>query len=622
MEIGDGLRFGVLGQLKIVKEGEPVTIAAAKQRVALAALLLQPNSLVTRHELIDRIWANDLPVDPSASLHTHVARLRRALCGGRELIRTHDLGYSIQVTVETLDVLRFRRLVELAAEARARDDSRLEARLLREGLALWRGPALADVASESLHREVVPLLEEERLRAQERWFELSIRLGAPVEVIPDLQAAVDAHPTNERFWAQLILALSQGGRQAEALETYRRVRDLLRARLGLDPGPEIQQAHERVNAPSATPSPGAFQQGADVVVPAELPADTGAFTGRAAETQHLCTRMTRGRQPAIFAITGLGGVGKSALAIHAAHQLTDHFPDGQLYVDLHGATTDIEPLPPVEVLRRFLRSLGLAESAVPASVEEAAARFRSLTSGKRILVVLDNAGDAEQVRPLIPGGLGCGVIITSRRTLAPFGGVLHRSLDVLCERDAALLLSRLVGPERIEAEAEAATEVVRLCGGLPLALCIVAARLAARPAWSVAAMRDRLTSERHRLAELQMGDRAVRASFEMSYRDLARDGDGAAARLFRLLGTSDRADVGPEAAAALTGLPVERADELLEILVESRLLEPLGSGRYRMHSLLLLYARERAETLGPAHATTAHRRYGSREGGQPAGSVG
>ncbi|TDD02155.1 hypothetical protein E1294_51325 [Nonomuraea diastatica] len=207
--------------------------------------------------------------------------------------------------------------------------------------------------------------------------------------------------------------------------------------------------------------------------------------GREAELEHLCDHMICGRQrPTIFALSGCGGVGKSALAIHAAHQIAGHFPDGQLYVDLHGAITDIEPLQPAEALRRFLCSLGLAETAVPASVEEAAARFRSMTNGKRVLVVLDNARDAEQVRPLIPGGVGCGVIMTCRRTVAPFGGVVHRDLDVLSEQEAGLLLSRLVGPERVEAEPGAVASVVRLCGGLPLALCIVAARLAARPAWS------------------------------------------------------------------------------------------------------------------------------------------
>ncbi|MEU8360646.1 BTAD domain-containing putative transcriptional regulator [Nonomuraea sp. NPDC048882] len=606
-KIGDGLHFSVLGQLEIVRGGAPVIIAAAKQRVALVALLLQANNLVTRHELIDRIWANDLPVDPSASLHTHIARLRHALRGGRHLIRTHDLGYSIQASAETLDVLRFRHLVGSAAEVRSRDDAGQEAQLLREALALWRGPVLADVASESLHREVVPPLEEERLRAQERWFEVCIRLGEPVEVIPDLRAAVDAHPTHERFWAQLILALSLGGRQVEALETYRTVSELLHTELGLDPGPEIQQAHERINSSLSMVPQAPFQQATGCLVPAELPADTGAFTGRATEVERLCDHMIGGtRQPAIFAISGVGGVGKSALAIHAAHQITSHFPDGQLYVDLHGARVDIESPPPDEVLKRFLRSLGLAEAAVPASVEEAAARFRSMTSDKRVLVVLDNARDAEQVRPLIPGGLGCGVIITSRRTLAPFSGVVHRGLDVLAEEEAGLLLSRLVGPERIEAEPEAAASVVRLCDGLPLALCIVAARLAARPAWSVAALRDRLTSEPHRLAELQMGDRAIRASFEVSYRDLTRGCDGVdAARLFRLLGVFGCKDVGPEAVAALADLPVGRADELLESLVEGQLVEALGTGRYRMHDLLRLYARECAETFGTMPVTAA-----------------
>ncbi|MFI6738596.1 AfsR/SARP family transcriptional regulator [Nonomuraea sp. NPDC050451] len=618
MELDDEPRFRVLGQLEVVRRGSPVTVAAAKQRVALAALLLQANHLVTRDELIERIWGSEPPANPFASLYTHMARLRRTLRGGRELIRTHDLGYSIQVTPETLDVLRFRRLTELAAEARTRDDAARETRLLREALAMWRGPVLADVASASLHRDVVPILEEERLRAQERWFEVSISRGEPAEVIPDLQAAVDAHPSHERFWAQLMVALSRAGRQSEALRTYRKVRDLL-GELGLDPGPRIQQARRDITAPpepapdppprrpaDAAPRPAAAPAFVPVERPAELPADNGAFTGRAADVEFLRDHMTAGtRHPAIVAITGAGGVGKSALAVHVAHRVAGHFPDGQLYADLRGATLDGEPPRPAEVLRRFLRSLGVAEPAVPASAEEAGARYRSLTSARRILVVLDDARDADQVRLLIPGGLGCGVVITSRRLLAPIGGVVHRDLGVLPGEDAGLLLSRLVGTERIEAEPQAVADVVRLCGGMPLALTIVAARLAARPAWTVTAMRDRLATEQRRLAELRVDGRAVRAGFEASYRDLVAGGDGAAARLFRLLGALGCADVGAEAAAALAGLSAGRADELLESLVECRLLDTPGPGRYHMHDLLRLYARECAQAWDAGQSVDA-----------------
>ncbi|MFI7132314.1 AfsR/SARP family transcriptional regulator [Nonomuraea sp. NPDC050153] len=612
LELDDALRFRVLGQLEVVRRGSPVTVAAAKQRVALATLLLQANHLVTRDELIERLWGSEPPANPFASLHTHMARLRRTLRGGRELIKTHDLGYSIRTTPKTLDILEFRRLTELAAEARARDDAAREARLLREALALWRGPVLADVASASLHREVVPILEEERLRAQERWFEVSISRGEPAEAIPGLQAAVDAHPSHERFWAQLMTALSRAGRQSEALQTYRRVRDLL-GELGLDPGPKIQQARRDIAAPTGAAEPpprdspvASVPPEPSIGSPAELPADNGAFTGRGAEVEFLRDHMTAGRRrPAIVAITGAGGVGKSALAVHVAHRVAGHFPDGQLYADLHGATTDGEPARPVEVLRRFLRSLGLAEPAVPASVEEATARYRSLTSGRRVLVVLDNARDAEQVRPLVPGGLGCGVVITSRRLLAPIGGVVHRDLGVLPDEDAGLLLSRLAGQERIEAEPQAVADVVRLCGGLPLALSIVAARLAARPAWTVAAMRDRLAAERRRLAELQVDGRAVRSGFEVGYRELATGGDGAAARLFRLLGVLGCADVGAEVAAVLADLPAGRADELLETLVECRLADSPAPGRYRVHDLLRLYARERAEACDPGQVVDA-----------------
>ncbi|MEU6714365.1 BTAD domain-containing putative transcriptional regulator [Nonomuraea sp. NPDC046802] len=334
------------------------------------------------------------------------------------------------------------------------------------------------------------------------------------------------------------------------------------------------------------------------VVPAEVPAGVAAFVGREEEVARVRRALaeTGGDRVRICQVSGIGGVGKSALAIRVAHALAEEFPDGRLYVDLHGASPRIGPVSPVEVLGRFLRSLGLAGSAVPTDLEEAAGRFRSLTGGKRILIILDNARDAAQVRPLLPGSPTCAVLITSRRMLTSFEGAVRVPLDVLPGEDALALLTRMVGKERIEAEPAAAREVIRLSGALPLALCLAAARLATRPSWPVSLLAKRLATARRRLDELRADDRAVRASFQAGYQDLAADPDGAAAaRMFRLLSLLDGADVSLTTAAALARLSEERAHRLLDLLVDAQLVQNHEPDRYRLHDLLRLFARERAE---------------------------
>jgi tetratricopeptide (TPR) repeat protein len=337
-------------------------------------------------------------------------------------------------------------------------------------------------------------------------------------------------------------------------------------------------------------------------VPHELPADTGAFVGRATELQLLCRALeaagyTNPGPIVISAINGTGGIGKSALAIHAAHRMADRFPDGQLYVDLHGATPGLEPLEPSEVLRRFLRTLGLDDTQIPTEVDEAGARFRSLLAGRRLLLVLDNAASAEQVRPLLPASPACAVLVTSRHALATLDDASPLRLDVLTPEQAIELLGRLAGQARIAAEPEAAARVAQLCGHLPLALRIAGSRLAARTGWTVAALADRLNNQQRRLDELELGDRAVRASFQLSYQPLATsaDLDGVlTARMFRMLGLLDGPDISTPVAAALLDRPPSVAGRVLERLVDAHLLETPTQGRYRMHDLLRLFAREHA----------------------------
>jgi tetratricopeptide (TPR) repeat protein/transcriptional regulator with XRE-family HTH domain len=342
------------------------------------------------------------------------------------------------------------------------------------------------------------------------------------------------------------------------------------------------------------------QPGRTMVVPRQLPADVVTFTGRQAEMDQLerVLAAVEGTGPVVIsAIQGAGGIGKSALAVHAAHRLAACYPDGQLYVNLHGATAGLEPLEPLEVLGRFLRALGVDPAAIPADVDEAAARFRSELAGRCLLVVLDNARDAGQVRPLVPGTPGCGVLVTSRRTLADLDGAHHLRLDVLPTHEAVALLGRLAGVERVAAEPDTAREIARLCGHLPLALRIAGARLAARPAWSLGLLAGRLADAQRRLDELELADTSVRASLAVSHQELAQSpdpADQAAARAFGLLGLPDGPDLSVPVAARLLDTTEEQAEGLLERLVDAQLLESPVPGRYRLHDLLRAYARERA----------------------------
>ncbi|MFI7132313.1 AfsR/SARP family transcriptional regulator [Nonomuraea sp. NPDC050153] len=606
--------FRVLGALEVERDGRALAISAGKQRVALATLLLHVNRHVSMDRLIDRLWHDDAPLDPRAAVHTHMTRLRSVLNGGQdrsEPIETGGGGYLLRADPESVDLLRFRQLVAGAAEA----EEEGKGLLLRRALGLWRGPMLSDVPSDVLHRDDVPSVLAERTHAQEEWFELAWRAGQGPQIIGELRAALAGSPLSERLGTRLMLCLYQAGRQAEALEVYETVRKGLRDAFCLEPGPELrrvqalvlrQEPLEAVPPPPAgpgaagrLPAPRARSEAAAAPVVGRLPADVRVFSGRAEQVESLTATLERA---GVAAIAGPGGIGKSALAIHVAHRVAGRFPDGQLYVNLQGATPDVPPLGPREALGRVLHAMGVPASAVPDDVEAAASLFRSMTGTRRLLMVLDNARDAGQVRPLLPGGRGCGVLVTSRRMLTSLDGVQHLQLDVLPEADAHALLGRLVGAGRLAAEPGASAEIVRRCGGLPLALSITAARLARRPDWPVAAMAARMRrAERSPDGGLEADDRAIRASFMVSHEDLLSFSAGkAAARMFRLLGLFDGHDIGVPTAAALADVPAEQAERLLELLVDAQLVQTYAPGRYRMHDLLRLFARERAAADGDA----------------------
>jgi tetratricopeptide (TPR) repeat protein len=400
-----------------------------------------------------------------------------------------------------------------------------------------------------------------------------------------------------------MLALYRAGRSSEALAVYQEARRVMIQELGIEPGTALRRLQQAVLARDPVLDLTAPAQDAtfgDAVAPAELPADTRAFTARDAELAWLDKALTESEAgtPAIVAIGGPGGIGKSALAVHLAHAVAGRYTDGVVYIDLHGATDGLRPLSPLEALGRLLRSLGLDGSAVPATVDEAAVRYRSLTSARNVLIILDNALDTRQVRPLIPAGSGCAVVITSRQVLTSVDGASQLNLSALDPSDSTALLARIAGPGRVHAEPEAAGRIVRLCGGLPLALRIAAARLAARPDWTLSYLADRLADATRRLDTLEYADLAVRAGIAVSLHHLKEEPTGQdAAHLFALLGLLDAPVHTPAAVAALADRPERTVEAALDRLLDARLLEPAGPGRYRMHDLVRLYAREQADDL-------------------------
>ncbi len=627
------MEFRVLGPVEVWHAGRPLNLGPAKQLVLMAKLLKHANQVVSASQLIEALWGEALPETAPAILHTYVSRLRRALRpAGGEILLTRPPGYLLRVEEGQLDLDRFESLVAAAAVARAGGDHESAAQLLRSALSLWHGEALANVPSKQLQCSEALRLEECRLAVVEARIDADLCLGRHRDLIGELTTLVADHPLRERLHAQLMVALYRSGRPADALASYRRLRQMLIDELGLEPGSALQRLQQAILladpslgpaeprllagvTQTAVPPAGAGVSAPEAVVspptvrPRQLPPDTAWFTGREQELAQL-ERLLGQTAPevpmVIVAINGLAGVGKSALATRAAHRLAPRFPDGQLYVDLHGAA-DLAPLHPNEVLGRFLRAFGVDGRHLPADPEERAGLLRSLLAERRVLAVLDNAATAAQVRLLLPASPMCAALITSRRHLAELDGSVHLHLDLLAADEAVALLARLAGPHRVAAEPAAAAEVARLCGRLPLALRIAGTRLAARPAWPVSTLAGRLRNEQARLDELELDGLAVRASLQVAYRELCdRDLAGVdAARVFRLLGLLDGADVGVPVAAALLDHPAQATEATLERLVDANLLESSAPRRYRFHDLVGLFARERASCADPEPDRTA-----------------
>ena len=601
------MRFLILGPLKVV-DGDRTVVLTGRRRTILAVLLANAGQVVPLEYLVDAVWDDGPPTTARRQIQNDISALRRVLAGAgapETAIVSDGRGYQILPRPGELDAQVFADLVAEAGDLARRDKPAAAAAKLRSALRLWRGPALLGLGGRTVESAAVRL-EEQRLAVTEQCLDLELGLGRQRELVAELAELVAAHPLRERLVGQLMLALHRSGRQSEALAAYDRLRAQLSDELGLIPGTSLQQLHTAIlrNDPAVDPpseAPVAADDGdaAAAAVPAQLPADVPSFTGRADHLSRLDELLPERPGPAanavvISAIAGMGGVGKTTLAVHWGHRVRDRFPDGQLYVNLRGFAVE-SPVRPIEALAHLLHSLGEPAERIPVDVQTAAGRYRSLLADRQVLVVLDNARNADQVRPLLPASSGCLVLVTSRDRLT---GLLARDgasslvVDVLTPDESHALLAAILGPDRVAAEPAATAELAQICSHLPLALRVAAANLTSHP-WPsigdyVAALRDG-----DRLTALDVdGDEqtGVRRAFDLSYRTLDPDTQ----RIFRLLGLVPGPDVIVEAVAALAATDTSDARRHLDRLVTAHLVNQPTLGRYACHDLLRHYAAGRA----------------------------
>jgi DNA-binding SARP family transcriptional activator/tetratricopeptide (TPR) repeat protein len=608
------MRFEILGPLRVWRADEALTLGPIQQRVVLAVLLLQGNRPIGRDAIISAVWGDDQPARAVNLIHRHVSALRRVLEPERSvgapsdrLVWT-DAGYLLTVPSGALDLDVFDSELRAARDARAAGDLPAAADLSRSALGRWRGPVCDGLTSPFLDARRAQLAEL-RISALEERIDLDLTLGNQTDVIPELRNLVAEHPSREQLCALLMLALYRSGRQADALAAYRTTYRHLRDELGVEPGAGLRRLHQRILTadPDLTaPAP------ADRIitgpvgrprkappVPAQLPHGMSDFTGRQAEIDSLNALLptedgTTGGTVVITAIAGMAGVGKTALALHWGHQVRGRFPDGQLYVNLRGFDPGAPAMGPAEAIRGFLDSFSVPPERVPSTLDGQTALYRSLLADRRVLVLLDNARDADQVRPLLPGSPGCLVVVTSRHRLTSLvatDGAHPLALDLLSEDEARQLLVRRLGPHRVAGADDAIPKIIAACARLPLALSIVAARAATSPHMPLAGLVDELDEENCCLLDaFDGGDRTtnVRNVFSWSYRQLSAP----AAQLFRLLGLHPGPDASTSAIASLVGAPPSRVRPILAELTRAHLIIERVPGRFTLHDLLRAYARE------------------------------
>ncbi|MFY1672723.1 AfsR/SARP family transcriptional regulator [Plantactinospora sp. WMMB334] len=609
----------LFGDVRARVDGRPVELGHARQRSVLAALLVDANRVVPADRLLDRVWGEERPRHARNALSGYVSRLR-ALLGttGEVGIVRRSAGYLLTVDPDAVDLHRFHRLLAraraAARSAGAHTGGESPAALLREALSLCSGEPFGTLDTPWL-TGVRTALAAERLAAELDLADLALAAGRHAELLGELGGRAAAYPFDERVAGQLMTALYRCGRQADALRHYQEIRSRLADELGMDPAPGLQRLHQQIlttdpalESPPAPPRPPMGTAGPapsretaapapPPSVPRQLPPPPVAFTGRRPELAELDALVAAHPQPVNTAVlSGSAGVGKSALALHWAHRSTDRFPDGQLYVNLRGFDPDGAVVDPAEAVRGFLDAFGVAARRIPVGLAAQTALYRSLVAGRRMLVVLDNARDAAQVRPLLPGASGCATVVTSRNQLAglvAIDGARPVTLDLFTTSEARHFLARRLGTDRTAGEPAAVDEIAARCARLPLALAVVAARAAAHRHFRLADVVAELRVAGGSLDPFDGGEPAadVRAVFSWSYRALGP----AAARLFRLVGLHPGPELSAPAVAALAGLPGAAARRLLTELVRAHLLDERSPGRYVLHDLLRAYATERAE---------------------------
>ncbi|MFE7129398.1 BTAD domain-containing putative transcriptional regulator [Streptomyces sp. NPDC057638] len=614
--------FSLLGPLDVQADRKSLHLGGGRRRTVLAMLLLSPGRVVSVDTLIDAVWPGGAPTTARNQIAICVAGLRKLFkddADAAHLIATSHPGYVLNPQGHRIDAVLFEETVRQARELARGGATAAACDAYAEALSLWRGRALEGVTGPRVQGAAAQL-EELRLNVHEEYAALRLQLGRHRALIPELTALVRENPLREQVRAHLMLAQYRSGRRAEALALFRAGRRLLIDELGIEPGPILTGLHNLVlndspelTQPPVNPSPAPVTD-----VAAQLPSASASFTGRAKELSALDRMLDErlGQSPlTIAAISGITGVGKTALAIQWANQIAGRFPDGQLFTDLRGYDEMDAPVAPAIALDRFLRSLGVPGPRIPTDPGELAALYRSVLGGKRVLIVLDNARSFRQIQPLLPGNGRCCVLITGRDLMDQLIGdyaVLSLGLNAMAPQEATGLLAEVAGADRIVGDPSAAERLAVLCDRLPLALRIAGARLAAKPHWSVRNLVTRLEDQRRRLDELSPGEGGVRAGFRLSYRDLSPR----ARELYRRLGLLSVPDFASWVGAALVGVDAVDAEDLIEQLVDTQLLEvapaPGPATRYRFQDLLRLFAWERAQEEESEEERTAalERAYG------------